>query len=238
MKTVLVSPADLDSSELTLEGETHNHLFRSARQRRGDRLRLVDGAGRARWGKILEVDRSRATVELGEETCRNEPRIALDLRVAAPKGNRAVWLVEKTTELGVGAVRFFRSGRGPRSYGVSTLRRLQRVARSAVEQSHRSWVPPVDGMLDFDRVLRDLPPGGSFHLDPGAEGGPPTHLPEVSVVLVGPEGGFRPSELKALEDAGSRGVRLGATVLRVETAAVAAVACFLHASGSAWPPRL
>ena len=137
-------------------------------------------------------------------------------------------------ELGVGAVSFFRSGRGPRSYGVSTLKRLQRVARSAVEQSHRSWVPPVRGMFDFDSALHDLPTGGSFHLDPGAAAGPPTDLPKELVVLVGPEGGFRPSELKALDEAGSRGVRLGATVLRVETAAVAAVACLLHTSVSIW----
>ncbi|MEE2775559.1 MAG: RsmE family RNA methyltransferase [Acidobacteriota bacterium] len=238
MRTVLVSETDLQESEVVLEGETHRHLFRSARQRRGDRLRLVDGVGQARWGEVVDVDRSQAMVKVLGEAPSNEPAVALEIRVAAPKGNRASWLVEKATELGVVGIQFFRCGRGPRSYGGSTLGRLQRVARSAVEQCHRSRVPVVSGMLDFRRALEDLPPSGAFHLDPDAPQGPPTRVPAEAVVMIGPEGGFRPSELEALGEVGSRGVRLGSAVLRIETAALAAVACFLHPAPSDESDRL
>ncbi|MDX1384341.1 MAG: RsmE family RNA methyltransferase [Thermoanaerobaculia bacterium] len=234
MRTVVVSGEALATPELTLTGEAYRHLFRSARQARGDRLRLVDGCGTAREGEIVDVDRHQAMVRVGGPLPPNEPSLFVDLRVAAPKGNRAGWLVEKTTEMGVGAVRFFRSGRGPRSYGTSTLGRLQRVARSAVEQSHRSRVPRVEGMLELRACLADLRPGAAFHLDPGATASWPRDLPSSVVVMVGPEGGFRRAELEALEGAGSTGVRLGATVLRVETAAVAAVACLLQAAPGRW----
>jgi 16S rRNA (uracil1498-N3)-methyltransferase len=44
------------------------------------------------------------------------------------------------------------------------------------------------------------------------------------VLVVGPEGGIAPEELAAFEQAGSRAVRLGSTVLRTSTAGPAAIA--------------
>jgi 16S rRNA (uracil1498-N3)-methyltransferase len=49
-------------------------------------------------------------------------------------------------------------------------------------------------------------------------------LPGVLTVFVGPEGGWSPEEVEAFRAAGSMPVRLTRTILRVETAAVAAAA--------------
>ena len=113
--TLLVEPAELDGSELVVEGDAYQHLFRAARAATGDALRVVDGRGRAREGKVAGVERRRATVTLGAEAPPCEPRLELELLVAAPRPSRASWLVEKGTELGVRAFRFLDCERSARS---------------------------------------------------------------------------------------------------------------------------
>ncbi len=116
---------------LTVEGDTYRHLFRARRVGVGERLRVVDGEGRARWGEVIQVGRNAALVELAEPAAPNEPRLRLEVLVATLRPERASWLVEKATEIGAGAVRFLNTERGPRSFGAGTAERLRRVAIAA-----------------------------------------------------------------------------------------------------------
>ncbi|MBV8199440.1 MAG: RsmE family RNA methyltransferase, partial [Acidobacteria bacterium] len=137
---------------LMVEGDAYRHLFRARRVGAGERLRVVDGEGRARWGEVIRVGRSAALVELAEPAAPNEPRLHLELLVATLRPERASWLVEKATEIGAGAVRFLNTERGPRSFGAGTAERLRRVAAAAVEQCHRARCPEVTGPHPFAEV--------------------------------------------------------------------------------------
>ncbi len=137
---------------LTVEGEAYRHLFRARRIAVGERLRVVDGEGRARWGEVIQVGRTAALVELAEPAAPNEPCLRLEILVATLRPERASWLVEKATELGASAVRFLNTERGPRSFGPGTADRLRRVAIAAVEQCHRSRCPEVTGPHPFAEV--------------------------------------------------------------------------------------
>ena len=66
MITLLVRPAELDAARLEVEGERFRHLFRARRLVVGQRLRVVDGAGRARCAEVLGLDRARAVLRLAE----------------------------------------------------------------------------------------------------------------------------------------------------------------------------
>jgi 16S rRNA (uracil1498-N3)-methyltransferase len=233
---------------LTVEGDAYRHLFRARRLRAGDRLRVVDGQGRARWGEILRVGRSAALVELAETASPNEPRLHVELLVATLRPERASWLVEKATELGAGAIRFLNTERGPRSFGAGTATRLRRVAAAAVEQCHRARCPEVSGPHAFAEVPA-LAAGAASRwlLDPGAPGGAAGGFTvtaagatssaggaaaaaaenPVEALLVGPEGGWSPAEIEALEAGGWQRVSLGPRVLRIETAALAATALLI-----------
>lgn len=230
-RTVVVTPAELGRSEVVVRNDLYRHLFRSARHRTGDRLRLVDGAGRARWGEVLEVGPREARLGLGEPAANGEAARRIGIWVPMPKAPRATWLVEKATELGVVRIVFFRSTRAPRSPGASRLDRLARVAVAAVEQSGRSLVPELVAARDLADLLADaLPMGALFHLDPRCEEGFPSDLGNEVTAVVGPEGGWGDDELDLLCSAGSRPVRLGLTTLRTETAAIAALACLTAAA--------
>ena len=236
MTHLLLSPELLAgaeaSSEVEVEGDAYRHLFRARRLAVGDRLRVVDGAGGARWAEVASVDRRSGRLRLLEPAPSGEAAYRLELLVAAPKKERASWLVEKATELGVSAVRFLGSERSPRSLGAGTRERLLRVAAAAVEQCGRSRLPEVTGVHPW-RELPALLDGlqGRWFLDTGAgTGGWEGERGEAGAVLVGPEGGWSEAEAEELRSLGCRPVGLGERVLRVETAAVVAAAALLAPS--------
>jgi 16S rRNA (uracil1498-N3)-methyltransferase len=223
---LLVAPYELDAETVRVEGERYRHLFRARRLAVGEAVRLVDGRGRARWAAVEQVDRRGADLRLGETAPASDPSRAVTLLVAVPRPERAAWLVEKATELGVRAVRFVECERGVRGADARLLERLARVAASALEQCGGATLPELSGPHRAAE-LPALLAGGSAVLHPAAEESLASLRAEVTTVLVGPEGGWTPAELATFEGAGARRARLGERVLRVETAAVAAAALLL-----------
>ena len=234
MITLLVEPAELDAGELWVEGGRHRHLFRARRLAAGDRLRLVDGAGRARRAAVVRVERGRALLRLSAAETVTGPRREVELLVAPPRPPRATWLVEKASELGVAAIRFIGSERAPRRFGPATLDRLRRVAAAAIEQSCQARLPRLSGVHDW-RELEPLLAGSAerCRLDRDAAAWEPAVGAGRLALVIGPEGGWTAAETVKLEQLGCRAASLGPSVLRVETAAVAAAALALVG-----PPRL
>lgn len=222
MRICLVSPAGLDGDRVEISGDAYRHLFRAARLAVGDELRLVDGEGRARRGRVAAVDRRSAEIALAEILPSREP--ALELAVWSPlaKPSRTTWMVEKLTELGVRALHFYRCRRAPRDPAAGTLERLRRVAAAAVEQCGRSRLPEVNGPHAWpDLVAAVTAAPRAWILDSaGTSEARRDDGSGSAVIVVGPEGGLTMEELAELEGAGGRRFALGPTTLRIETAAV------------------
>jgi 16S rRNA (uracil1498-N3)-methyltransferase len=218
--TLLVSREELQERDIEISGSAYRHLFRARRLPSEARLRLTDGWGRARWARVERIERRSARLHLEEEAPDNEAEMRLHLLIAPPKPQRASWLVEKATEVGVEAVRLLSSERSAPGYGPATLERLRRVAAAAVEQCHRSFVPEITGMHGWEKLDELLASSRQrWMLDP--EGGESLQAGEGSaVLLVGPEGGWTPDERQDLLARGCRAAGLGPRTLRVETAAV------------------
>jgi 16S rRNA (uracil1498-N3)-methyltransferase len=228
MTNLILDPRDFAGDEAPVEGDAYRHLFRARRLAVGDRVRVVDGVGGARWAEVAAVDGRRGTLRLLGPAPAREPSYRLELVVATPRKDRASWLVEKTTEVGVAAVRFVGSERTPRRFGGGSLARLRRVAAAAVEQCGRARVPEVTGVHSWAEVpglLDELGDRWLLHTKPEGETGEPWKVEApAGGVLIGPEGGWTEDEARELLDLGCRPVRLGERILRVETAAVVAAA--------------
>jgi 16S rRNA (uracil1498-N3)-methyltransferase len=225
---LLVTPEELAGDLVTVDGERYRHLFRARRLARHARLRVVDGEGRARWAEVVELDRRRAALRLLEPAPTHDPARHVELVVAAPRPERAAWLVEKATELGVAAVRFLASERAVREVDAKLLVRLRRVAGAALEQCGGARLPALSGPHTLAAVPALLPAAGACYvLDPGAPAVLPPAGSEPAALLIGPEGGWDAAEIATLIAHGARPVRLGERTLRVETAAVAAASLLL-----------
>ena len=193
-----------------------HHLFRVLRLRDGESVTVSDGCGG--W---------RTTVAVGgalrvEGPVVHEPApVSCTIAAAIPKGDRAEWMVQKLTEVGVSEIVLLHCARSVVRWegerGAKQLARLQRVAREAAVQSRRVWLPVVRGPVPFAEAAA-LP--GAALAEPDGEVGV-----AASTVLIGPEGGFSADELAVPLPR----IRLLDTVLRVETAAIIAASGVLYA---------
>lgn len=218
-----------DPAAPVLTEEDAHHLVDVLRLRPGEPVVAADGAGR--WAPCrvgAAGPRGRRAPRPGEDLPavleREGPVVEAPPRhppitvgFVPTKGDRPEWVTRRLTELGVDRIVPVRSVRSVVRWdgarGDRAVERLRRVAREAAAQSRRPRLPDVLGLTrleDFeDRT------GESARLaQPG--GRPPSLRPPV--LVVGPEGGWDPEELVRY----GPGVGLGPTVLRAETAAVAA----------------
>lgn len=214
-------------------GESH-HLMVVRRAQVGQTVELLDGRGARGRGVVAEADPRRAVVTV-QEVRRADPAVpAVCLALALLKGRTMDWVIQKSTELGVGVIQALATAHSEVHLGAerveSRLEKWQMVAREACKQCGNphlpAFPPPVQpgefvqrfgqpGRLGLMGSL--LPAAGSLSEVIEAA---PSGLSEVWLVI-GPEGDFTPQEYQTLAAAGVRQVTLGPLVLRAETAAVA-----------------
>lgn len=239
-------PVFFSQDTALVEDEAHHHLFKVKRLQTGERLRVVDGEGHARWAQITGIDKRAARLALGEPAPANEPELAVEIFVAAAKPDRIAWMVEKATEIGVVAIHFIATDREARSVESSQLARLRRIAISAVEQSGRSLVPKlalagglgeaIAGARAAGLAVAALDASGSANCPIAgaaaeAGAGAAATASRRCGLFIGPEGGWSPEEIELLRRREVPTWSLGPTVLRVETAAVVAAGGMLCGGG-------
>ncbi|KRE62534.1 16S rRNA (uracil(1498)-N(3))-methyltransferase [Nostocoides sp. Soil756] len=215
-----------------LDGPEGRHAVAVRRTRVGERLVLADGGGRAVEGEVVVVGRDELDVRVDAVRDEPEPSPRFVLVQALAKGGRDDQAIEAATECGVDevvpwqAARSIVQWRGER--GEKARRGWDAVLVAATKQSRRTRRPvlgPTASTADLAERVRGAAAAYVLHED-AAEPLAGVTLPEAGdvVLVVGPEGGIAPDEVAALEAAGARTVRLGATVLRASSAGPAALA--------------
>jgi 16S rRNA (uracil1498-N3)-methyltransferase len=201
-----------DLAQPVLDPSDHHHLSRVLRLPPGAVLTVSDGHGR--W-RPCRLGTDLALTVAGEVAADPQPKPPITIAFALVKGERPELVVQKLTELGVDRIVPFTAARSVVRWdarkGARQAERLNQIARQAAMQCRRTWLPEVTRPTDFAAVaalegaaLADLT-GAAPSLD-------------RPVVLVGPEGGWTDEERVS----GIPAVRLGAHVLRAETAAITA----------------
>jgi 16S rRNA (uracil1498-N3)-methyltransferase len=244
----LFVPAErLGGARLTIEGDDHRYLARVLRARPGDRLAVFDGAGTEIDAEITRVGPRDAELALGgrRTVSSSAAAVAVTLLVAVPRGERMDLLVQKTTELGVARIVPVVAGRSVARPEAKARARWEKIAREAARQCGRADVPRVDAPAALAAALADAElPGLRFALWEGehgralraaladAYGATAAGVARpATALLIGPEGGFDPTEIEEARVAGFVPVGLGPRILRVETAAIAAVTLVQAAAG-------
>lgn len=223
MITLVVAPGHLAPGTLAPVPDEEAHHLRVRRGADAEPVRLVDGRGTMATGTVCWQGRE-ATVRV-ERVERLPAPAPLVLGAGAGDKERFLAVVEKAAELGATLLvplATERSRSVASGVRASHLPRLQRRALEALKQCGAAWAPEVAPPEDLAQFLaRDLPAARWLADQEGA-------LPAAGGVgalalAVGPEGGFTDAERAQLRAGGFSPVRLGANILRFETAAIAAL---------------
>ena len=221
---------EVSGNRAILTGNHAEHLARVLRARVGQQFDIATGVA-VRKSRITSIAESRVEFELGEEVpAATAAKITLALAVF--KFDRMEWAIEKCTELGVAQIVPVIAQRTDVHLAAATIKRTERwrrIARQAAEQSRRAVPPEIAAPLELPEAL-GLPGDVRIVLAESEEKAllrdVLESLPqEAEIVLaVGPEGGWTVDELQSFHQAGWTSASLGRTVLRAETAAIAATA--------------
>lgn len=175
------------------------------------------------------VTPSEVVVEAGEIREQKAGGVRWVVASAVPKAARADWMIEKLSELGADAFVPLATARSVvHPEGKNKLDRWRRIALESAKQSRRPGVMQVEEMAEVGDFIKRLSTDRreGWYLSTGlgavpiakAVAGGPTEL----ALLIGPEGGWTIEEEGMFEANALTGVSLTGTILRVETAAVAA----------------
>jgi 16S rRNA (uracil1498-N3)-methyltransferase len=228
---------EVSGNHAVLTGGHAEHLSRVLRARIGQEFDIATG-DKVRRGRINTITRDRVEFELGDEIpVSASVRVTLALSIF--KFDRMEWAIEKCTELGVASIIPVIASRTEVHLAAAAEKRVERwrrIATQAAEQSRRTSPPEISQPIKLRDALA-LPGRVRIVL---SEAEKETTLKDVLppergdgdiVLALGPEGGWTSEELRLFAEASWLAASLGKTILRAETAAIAAVAVVLAEIG-------
>lgn len=210
-----------------LPEEEARHAVRVLRLKEGDEIFLMDGNGCFVRATITTANNHRCLYKIDEkETQERQWNGHLHLAIAPTKlMDRMEWMTEKAVEIGLDELTFLDTKNSERR--VVKTDRIERIVVSAVKQSHKAWMPIVNGMTEFRSFVTKERSGDKFicHCH---EGEKPLlkdliNKENDTTVLIGSEGDFSQDEVELAIANGYRAVSLGKSRLRTETAGLVAV---------------
>jgi 16S rRNA (uracil1498-N3)-methyltransferase len=211
-----------------LSGDHAHHLVKVLRAEIGQEFDIATGSD-VRRGRISAVHPDRVEFDLGETILQGPPGL-ISVAVSIFKFDRLEWAIEKVTELGVASIIPVISARTESHLVKAATKRRerwQRIATQASEQARRSAVPDIAeptkikdllGMKSDVRIVLSESEQERMLIDV-VRGGPRSLL-----LAFGPEGGWKEEELKVFREADWLSASLGPSILRTETAVIAALA--------------
>lgn len=241
--------ADLaPGARVPLTPEHARYLLAVMRLGLGDALRVFNGR-QGEWRAVVdEVGKRGGALAVEEQVRPQAPGPDVELVMALVKRGPLETIVEKATELGVRQIRLTLTRRT--NAGHTNVARLQAIATEAAEQTGRLDLPEVLEPQKLETLLDGWDPSRSLLFcdeageDPGAEWGGEQGRARSALdalreaagapwsVLIGPEGGFDPSERERLRGSPFvTPVTLGPRILRADTAAISALTLWQAALG-------
>ncbi|MHB1650987.1 MAG: RsmE family RNA methyltransferase [Desulfitobacteriaceae bacterium] len=236
--------AEMGTHVFWLHGTEREHLVRVLRLSLGDRIAGFDNSGTEWIAEIQKIEEKSVTCAIIDESHPDvEAHTEVYLVTGLFKGDKLEWVIQKGTELGMRGLIPLRAQRSVMrlegSKASDRVERWQKIAGEAAKQSHRVQEPKVEQVSDWEELLLRVPVTTQWLIPYEEEKGqrlsavlPGLDLTRPVAILIGPEGGFEPSEVVwAKENLKALSVSLGPRILRAETAALAALTMVLAHGG-------
>lgn len=243
-RCLYVAPDGWSAECVRVEGEQAHHLKQVLRARPGDTFEFIDGKGR--WARaVVETLPPRGEIRCRIQEQHSQPPLGDDrwiLLQALVRFEKFEWILEKAAELGVTRIIPLQTAYTEAKWrGVSSNRfeRWEKILVESLKQSRRLHLPVVSRPMRFDQAIGKTEASVKILLS--EKPGTPTlksvarSMPGFAsasiqtrgimkvALAIGPEGGWANEEVAFAQGAGYQPVSLGESILRSETAAVAAL---------------
>lgn len=234
---------EIHAGRARIAGDDAHHLTRVLRVEPGQRFEISDNRN-VYLAEVETARKDRVDFTILEPLDFSSPVIRVALLASLIRFERFELLIEKATEMGVETivpVPAERSEKGLDRAAEKRLPRWNRIAREASEQSRRAQLPRIESPA---RLSEAVGYESTYRYALEEAEAPPILkvLPAIRsatdriALLVGPEGGWTDRERRLISDARWQPVSLGPSVLKTETAALAAIAVLTAAWQAGSPP--
>ena len=228
---------DLDAERgvATLEGGEAHHLLRVLRLAAGDEIAIFDGRGREFTARIDRVSGQTVALTLREPVTTPARAVQIALAQAVLKGQGMDDVVRDAVMMGVSRIVPLVTAHTVAHKAASGhgAERWRRVALASAKQSRTARLPDVTEPMPFGNwVGTAFSRPGLLLVEPSVPAVQPLRVrelasapqPQSATLIIGPEGGWSPEEVRSALEAGCTPVTLGPLTLRAESAALAALA--------------
>ncbi len=241
MTRLLIEKSLSESEETWVDGDEFHYLARVHRHGQGDRVEVRGKEGTRFIAEVAVMEKDRALLVMVEALPVVVSSWPVTMAIAVPKQNLMDDIVRKTSEIGVERIIPLATERSVSKPSQGRIDRWGKIALESLRQCGRQMPLAIEPVHSFARALSAVTgEGTNLILHPyGAEKvrfskllGEKSPLPAPVSVFIGPEGGFTKKEIEMAQQHGCLPMGLGPSILRIETAAIAAsVLCVASLGG-------
>lgn len=232
-----------ENNTLTISGDDAHHMIQVMRMTPGDEVYIV-AEGVTYTTSLVEGTSKSVLLQIKEQHPQsNEMPIKVSIVCGLPKGDKLELITQKATELGMHTLYPFEAKRSivkwDKQKNEKKIARLQKIAKEAAEQSHRSFMPHIHNPITLKELLEiaksydvrfvaDEEDAKLENRQKFAEQLKKVYDKSSILIVFGPEGGLDRQEITTLLENEFQPISLGPRILRTETAPLYALAAISY----------
>ena len=237
MYQFFVDDAQVHEHEIVIEGSDVNHIRNVLRMKIDERIRISNMSGKAYFCHITLITEDMVVAEIdSEDDNGTELGNRITLFQGLPKGDKMELIIQKAVELGVYKIVPVSMKncvvKLDEKKAAKKVERWQAIAESAAKQSKRTIIPLIDKPVPYKLALEKagkldvtlVPYENERGMDATRQIMGQIKKGQSIGIVIGPEGGFAPEEIKLADDNDMHRISLGRRILRTETAGLATLA--------------
>ena len=235
MHRFFIPPEECHNNPLRLSEAEAKHARSVLRLREGDRVVVLNGAGKELLCQASEIRSEAVSLEVIQENDIAPLPFQITLYQAVAKGKAMDFIVQKAAELGVHRIVPVLSERSVPEWdeakAAAKVEKWRSVCIESIKQCGSAWLPTLEmpmkpsaaieearaAEVSLIATLQSDAKHPRTHIDTyAAENG---QAPKKLAIWVGPEGDYTPAEINTIRSV-ALPITLGPLVLRSETAAI------------------
>lgn len=164
MRRIFVDPSAVQGEQVVLEDDAFHHAAQVLRLKKGEQFQILFGEPVMKTVEVESLEKKRLVGRVVSEKALPElPRPYISLAISMPRFSTLEWIVEKSVELGVHTVQplfsEFSFIKSAKEFSPSKVERLDRIIRSATEQTVRGDLMKVSPAMDLKEWAQQLTKG-------------------------------------------------------------------------------